>query len=33
MTEFARSYLARKVADPELRARLTPDTRSVASGP
>ena len=25
MTEFARSYLARKVADPELRARLTPE--------
>jgi cation diffusion facilitator CzcD-associated flavoprotein CzcO len=24
MTEFARSYLARKVEDPELRARLTP---------
>ena len=25
MTEFARSYLARKVEDPDLRARLTPE--------
>ena len=31
-TELARSYLERKIEDPELRAQLTPTTRSAASG-